>query len=139
MADYGGSIVDLLDQDGDLAVVQEGESCKLTGGTLKDGDDAIVKAVVGTLTLTLYDERTGTIINSRSAQDIKDTNGGALAADGGVTLRLHADDNALVGDPGPLRVETHIARIGWTWTADGATQTGYQEYRYRVQKLRSAS
>ena len=126
---------DLMDSEGDLAVVDQGESHTIVAA-LKHGDTAITKADLVTLTLELFDEAANTIINSRDAQNILDANGCTVSAAGVVTLELDAADNPIVGTS--LAVgdqESHIARIRWTWLSGVRTRTGKHELRFRVRKL----
>lgn len=134
MSTSTGKIIDLLDADGHAPAVQEGESCDITG-TFQNGDTAIAKSALGTVTLTLYDERTSEVINSRNDQDILDANGGSITDAGVLTLKLQADDNVVCGSIAAGRTEPHIARIKFTWTDGELTRTGIQEFRLRVEKL----
>lgn len=89
--------------------------------------------------LTLYDQASGTILDDGYAQSILDANGGSVTAAGALTLKLTAADNALVGSPRVGDSEIHVARITWTWTDGGATQTGTQEIRFSVQRLQTVT
>lgn len=66
--------------------------------TLKDQTGTVIPAsAISGLTLTLYDALTGTVVNSRSAQDVKNTNGGTLHATSGLfTMTFAAADNPIV-------------------------------------------
>jgi len=140
MAEYPADPKYLLDQDGALALVQDGESLNITGSFLDMDDVAIPLASIDTVTLTLYDEETGDVINSRDDQDIKNANQGVITAGGDLTLRLGPLDNALQNSTfDELAVESHIARFSWTWSDGVETRTGKEEYRFRVQKLVTAA
>jgi len=130
MSDELGKIPDLLNQDGKLAVVDQGESCTIVA-ELKLGDDA--QTSVSTLKLTLYNETTNAVINSRNAQNVNGANGGSIDADGILTMNLDAADNPIVDSTlGVGDLENHVARFTWTWTGG---RTGIQELRFRVRKL----
>jgi len=83
---------------------------------------ANLSTVLTTFKLTLYERYTLTVINSRSGQDVKNTNGFTVydtpqtdpvtGETYNVLGRLDAEDNALVGTK---NLETHIAQFEWTW------------------------
>lgn len=96
---------------------------------LTDQDDAaLTSAALTTVTLTLYERISGTILNSRSAQDIKDVNGGSISAGGLLTLILSHLDNALVSQA--RSQEEHVALIEWTWSS--GTRYGKKEITFTV-------
>jgi len=88
------------------------------------------------LTLTLYDEATGTIINSRNKQDVLNANG--------VTVNLSGPDVGEVAwqpDSADMKIvtlntrspERHIALWEWTWT--GGSRYGKREMLIPVEDL----
>ena len=113
-------------------VFAEKKTAKITA-TLKDEDGSVLALVsVDTLTLTLYEEVTGTIINSRSGSNIKNTGGGTLhATSGAFTLTFAPDDMAFI-QTDPTR-EWHIALIEWTYNS-GADDGG-KEIAFQVENL----
>jgi hypothetical protein len=130
------AVIELLDQDGELAVVHEGESCNVTG-QLMMGDTTIAKTALATLTLTLYDAVTESILNSRNAQDILDANESSVDADCNVTIELDAADNDVVDsskDTGDR--ELHVAMVTWTWNDGNSTRTGKELMSFLVEKMR---
>jgi len=127
-------IITLLDADDNRPAVQEGESANVTG-SFQNGDDAIAKAAILSVTFTLYDEATAAVINGRDGQDILDANGGSITAAGVLTLKLQPADNCVVGSIAAGRLEPHIGRVKWTWTDGLLTRTGIQEFRIYVEKL----
>lgn len=118
--------------------VDEGESCDVDY-TFKDmAGNAIVKSSLITLTATLFDEKTETIINSRDAQDVKDANGGTVATDGTLTLRLQPLDAAIVSTTLTAeKTERHILRLEWTWNDGMLTRTGRASRAIIVQNVAS--
>lgn len=80
---------------------------------------AIASTNLATLTLTLLDLETTPpdIVNSRNAQDIKNTNGGTITTSGVLTLTLRGLDTAMVASTHAL--EKRRARLEWAKT--GAT------------------
>ena len=63
---------------GEYVTVEAGESCNLTG-TIKGTEGNTITSVT-TLTLTLFDEETGAIINSRDKQNVNGANGGTFTS-----------------------------------------------------------
>ena len=114
-------------------ILEEGESANITATFYDLDGSAIAKANIARLTATLYDLASSTIINSRNAQDIKDTNGGSLTTAGVLTLKLQPADNAIV-TVGNRELETHRLRLTWTWS-DGDTRTGTQEFEFYVRNM----
>ncbi len=80
--------------------------------TLRDEDGtAIPSSSLGACTLDLYDEATGTTINSRSAVDVLSS----VSAGGVLSFRFLAADIVLVGTVAKGSVERHIAHVAWTY------------------------
>lgn len=138
MTEYAGRVVIGVDSNGIRASVQEGESCNVVA-TFKDGDTAVAKSALLTVTASLFLESTGASINSRSGQNILDVNGGTITSAGVLTMRLDPADNVIVGTPSIDVHEQHILRIGWTWNDGTATRTGIQDIRIYVQQLRTVT
>ena len=90
--------------------VIEGTSMIYTA-TLQDASGtALPLASIDSLTLTLYDKATGTIINSRNAQDVLNTNQVTVHATSGLlTWTALPADMAIVGTPTAGVLETHVA------------------------------
>lgn len=110
-------------QPAEIAIITINEgNIALVSGTLTDeAGDAVPLASLSTLTLTLYDRATDTIINSRTAQSILNTNGGTFAATSGAfTLTLSSNDNPIVTSAlAAGRTETHIGLVEATWAGGG--------------------
>lgn len=90
--------------------VTEGNSVIYTA-ILKDAAGVVLPlASIDSITLTLYDVATGTIINSRTAQDVLNTNQVTIHATSGLlTWSALPADMAIVGTPDAGDVETHVA------------------------------
>lgn len=113
-------------------LVREGATAVIST-TIRDLEGAALgSADLDTLTLTLWDEATQGIINDRDDQDVLNTNGGTLDADGAFELRLDPDDTVVVNDF--LRLEWHEAILTWTWQtgSPAVTYTGKASIKYRV-------
>ena len=104
--------------------VLEETSAVFTATLLSDKTDpnsTISSANLSSLTLTLYDKCTGTIINSREDQDVLNTNNCTVDVNGLFTWNIQADDNQIISttlDAGEY--EEHIGlltsrkpRPGW--------------------------
>lgn len=114
--------------------VDEGESFDLTV-TLEDTAGAAVDpAAVTTFTLTLFDEVTGAVLNSRNAQDIQNTNGCTISANV-ATVRLDALDNVLFGNED----ENHVGRIAFSYNDGTTVRTGKGEFLFRVVQQQAVS
>lgn len=109
------------------------------------GDDADL-TILETLTVTLYDKKTGTVINGRTSQDILNANGVTIYAARqtvaigeslfpyNMTWLLTANDNGIVGtDP----VEDHAAMFVGTWS--GGTLQVRHEFAWKVINLQGTS
>lgn len=100
------------------------------GVALVGADSALV-----TLKLSLFDEATGQIINSRSNQNVLNANGVTVWADGSLSWRLDPADNAIVNPA--KRTERHIAEFSWTWGTP--TKTGRHKVVIDVENFSGAS
>ena len=125
----------LRDSKNAPAVVQSGESCNvvvtfqdLTGVT-------IVKASLITLTVTQFEQKTAAIINSRNNQSILDANGGSVANDGTLTLRLQPLDSVIAHTNTNVETsEVHVLRFDFTWSDGVSTRTGRENRGLSVER-----
>ncbi len=88
-------------------------------GTLQDqtGTDIALSSLT-TITLTLYDLSTKGIINSRNAQDVKNTNNVVITSAGVLTWTLQPADNIIVTSTKRAGAyEKHIALFEYAWAA----------------------
>lgn len=99
---------------------------------VKDEDgNAIPGTSLTTLTITLYNDRDASIINSRNDTDILGTNGGSVDANGNGKWKMEELDNAIVQDG--LTKEDHTALFKWTYNT--GADTGYHQVRLPVANL----
>jgi len=112
--------------------------------TLQDETGAAIPlAELATLKLTFYDAEqgepsvaTGNILNSRNAQDVKNTNNVTVHATSGlVTWSLQTADNPIKN--ANLATELHVARFDFTYGTP--TKTGRHEVGFRVRNLRKVT
>ena len=104
-------------------IPRQGETATFTT-ILKDENDVVIpSASITSLTLTFKDKKSGTIINSRTAQSVT---GGQNqhtigATDGLLTWSMLAADNPIIDTTLPVGdVEEHIAEYIWV----ASTKTG---------------
>lgn len=111
--------------------VAEKSTFRLTG-TLKDDEGVVIPSGdIAALTVTLYRMPSGSIINSRDGQDIKNANGGTIHATSGAwALVLSGLDNAIEDGRGE---ETHQAQIKWTYNA--GAKDGYHVFEFKIANL----
>lgn len=114
--------------------VPEGTTRALRGIITDENGNALAAAALNALTVTLYDESTKTVINSRAGQNILNTNGGSVDGSGVFALVLAAADNIMVTPSKHL--ERHVALVSWTY---GAGQTGNFEFVFAVENLHAVT
>lgn len=108
-----------------------------TGSVLTDElGVAVPLADLGTVKCWLYvAPETGVVptafINNRSAQDVKNVNGGVITAGGVFSLTLAPADNPMVD--ASLTEETHEVYVEFTY--NGGAKTGRQIWRFAVANL----
>ena len=92
-------------------IVNEGNSMVYKATLLDPDDVAITEALIVSITLTLYDSGTGTIINSRNAQNVKNANQVTIHATSGLlTWNALPADSPIVSSVLPAgETEQHIA------------------------------
>lgn len=114
-------------------------------GTLvtEDGVTPIPDGSLETLTLTLVDERTREVINSRNAQDVLNANGVTVdETTGELTWVSSAADNPFVKlAPPPLEgeIERHLAIFEWTWNDGSNALSGARKVFIFVEKYLGAA
>lgn len=112
------------------------ETTALYGTTVQDEDGTgIAAASLDTLTLTLYnkDDSEKNTINSRSGQDVLNTNGVTVDGSGVLEWTMEPADNQIMGTPAIGGTETHIALFEYTYS--GATKAGKHEVEITVENL----
>ena len=125
----------LKNSSGEYITIESGESCNLTG-TLKSTEGETVTSV-SSLTITLYDKSSGTIINSRNSQTVNNVNGGTFSA-GVYTIELDGADTEAVGEVADGSSQERIARIEWGYSDGDSTRTGIEEFSFLVHKMVTA-
>ena len=107
-----------------LHPVNERTSAQDTATLTDHAGVTIVGSLLETLTLTLYDEATGIILNNRNQQNVLQTNGVTVSEAGRLTCILAPADNAIIG--GTAGHERHVM----LFHADGSI--GQRELYHRA-------
>lgn len=112
--------------------VNEGVTAQYTAQLVDENDDNLPLSSLYTITLTLYDQLSDSIINSRDGQDVKNANNIVINSTGFLTWTLQAADNVIVNPS--LDSEVHVALFEGTYGTLGAKPFNH-EFRYRVVNL----
>lgn len=106
--------------------------------TLKDETETVIpSASINSITLTIIEEDSGDVVNSRNAQSILNANGGTMHATSGLlTMVFTASDTEIVGGADAGEIETHLATIDITWAT---TKKAHREIEFRIRNLRSVT
>ena len=99
-----------------LGPINERTSSRYTATLTDETGAAIDGTALDTATLTLSDVATGTVLNSRTAQNVKNANGVTISAGGALVWVLDPADTAIVGT---ALVEEHRALFTLTWGGAG--------------------
>ena len=129
------TIQDLRDASGKTIITQSGEDLDVDFEFTDTRGAAVAKAAILTLTATLFDETTNTLINGRSNQAVIDVNGGTVTSGGVLTLRLGPSDNIIVGGVDVGDTERHVLRVTWTWSDGVQVRTGIRQVGVLVERL----
>lgn len=109
---------------------------------LKDEDGNPVElAAIDSLTLTIIEEESGDVVNSRNAQDVLNNNNVTLHASTGLlTWNVQVLDTAIVNTETPYgSFETHIATFTIAWTDGAEEKQMHREIFLKVKNLRSVA
>lgn len=115
-----------------LGTVNERSTARYTTDPLTDEDGAVVAgSILSSATLTLYDQRTGAILNSRNQQNVNQANGVSISDAGVVSWLLVPADNAIVNTKLPQ--EVHVAVFDFRW--DAGTSRAVHEVKILVNNI----
>jgi hypothetical protein len=100
--------------------------------TIKDAEGMpIPLAQITTLTLTLFDNATGSIINGRSNQDILNTNGVVVEGTSGKLTWTMSELDTTIGNTASF-YESRIGQFVWTY---GGGKRGSHEILFTIRNL----
>ena len=110
------------------ATIYEGASALITGVLKDTATDIGVQPQ--TLSVSIYDRDTEEVLLPESGLTPVST---YVDSSGNLTYYIPAAYNTIENDG--KQHETHVIRFGWTWTAQGATQTAKTELQFNVINL----
>tara|TARA_R110000803_G_scaffold210718_2_gene283391 strand:- start:20222 stop:20602 length:381 start_codon:yes stop_codon:yes gene_type:complete len=114
--------------------INEGQAFTYTA-TLKDSAEvALAQADITTITLTLYNLADGSIINSRTAQDVNNVNEVTIHATSGLLTWSALAADAVISDDTieADKTETHVALFEFAY---GTGLGGTHEFVHYIKKL----
>lgn len=95
------------------------------------GQQVLSAANLTTITLTLYDKKTGNILNGRNKQNVLNTNNVTIDSAGQLVWELQPADLAIVNTNNTN--ESHIALFEWSWSQ--GTKFGKREVDVAIRNL----
>lgn len=111
--------------------VIERTTVRYTAKLVDDQGNAIPASSLTTMTLTVYDKKTGNILNSRDDQNVLNANNVTIDVNGAFEWIIQPADLAIVNTN--LANESHIALFEWSWNS--GTRFGKQEIELSVKNL----
>ncbi len=110
------------------------DAVALLKATLKDETDAVIPSTSLTkLTLTLWNEADGSIINSRNDQNVLNANNVTVDSSGKLAWTAQTADNPIIDDSKDY--EFHVARFKFEYGGGNPTKRGYRYVRIRVRNM----
>ena len=98
-------------------VVNEGSIAKYSCSLEDENAASVGSGVIDSLTLTLVNKADGSIINSRSDQDVLNTNNVTVSAGGALVYLLQPADTAIIDTD--LSTETHVGTFKMQFNTTG--------------------
>lgn len=111
--------------------IAEKATALLSGIVEDEAGNPLGSGSLTTLTLTLYDKVSGSIINNRTAQNALNQNGVTVDGSGGLVFTMTPADNPILNDT--LEKEVHVALFEWTWS--GGAKAGKYEIYLTIKNL----
>jgi hypothetical protein len=104
--------------------------------TIKDETDTVIPvAQIGTLTLTLYNQESRSIINTRDNQNVLNANNVTVHSTSGLlTWLLQPADTAI--ETTSKSIEVRVALFQWTF---GSSKQGKHEIVFKIRNLEKVS
>lgn len=119
-----------------LGIVNEESSAEYTCVLKDENDDPVSVSNILTATLTYYDKRTGQIINSREAQNIKNANNVTIDTSGNLVWSIQPEDTIIVSST--IRSgceEYHVGQISFTWSIAAVAKAHNHIFEIAVRQL----
>ena len=113
--------------------VYEKSTAEFTATVQDENGTAIGSGSLTTLTLTLFDKLTNSIINSRNDQNVLNANGVTVSAQGALVWTMDPLDNQILN--AELKNEKHVAMFKWTWSA--GAKAGFYLFLIEVENTRT--
>jgi len=110
-------------QDVDIFEVPERSTPTYRSVLVDDLGEVVQGALLNTLTLTVLQEYTLAVVNSRNAQNVLNLNDVAVDVDGNLVWSMNILDTVILNNA--LRKEMH--RALFTWTFNSGTKAGNKE------------
>jgi len=114
--------------------VLEGTTPQLTAVLKDENGDPVDVADIDAATLTLFVPESGTIVNSRNKQDIKNTNNVTIDASGNLTWDIQPDDLEII-DTSDAENNREIHRALFEYEFDGNARFGAKQVDLVVHNL----
>lgn len=95
-------------------VIPENSYASFTGQLVDEKDVGLLLSNLTTFRLTLYDNSTEVIINSKSSFNILNVGGATVDANGNFVFGLNSLDNVILG---LSNREVHVILLEWTYSA----------------------
>ena len=115
--------------------VDQSTTGKWVGVIEDEAGTAVSSAVINTATLTLYDTATDTILNNRTAQNVKNTNQVVIDTSGNITWSWLPADMTMTSTTKQKELHTALFTIVFNGSADKILH----EVSFRVHRVRQTA
>ena len=122
----------------ELSVIDEGTTASLTCAVADSSGTAVPLSAMNSITMTVIEEKGGTTVNSRSAQDVKNANNCTYHATSGLfTFDLQPGDVAIENaTDNPIgSIERHLITVTFVW--DSSAESISKQFLLQLRNLKS--
>ena len=122
----------------ELTPVTEGTTPELTFTLADSAGTAVALSAIDSITMTVIEEKSGSTVNSRSAQDVKNTNNCTYHATSGLfTYDLQPGDVAIENaTDNPIgSIERHLITVTFVW--DSSAESISKQFLLQIRNLKS--
>ncbi len=116
-------------------VVDERTMQRFTATIFDEARQPIPAKALDSLTLTLYDRASNSVINNRNAQNVLNANGVTVDPSGNLAWLMSPADNTIFRS---VASETHIALFEWTYGPRGAKR-GNSQVGFSIRNVQPAA